>query len=84
MIAGFNSIEGGSFYFGDRLINDLEPSKRNIGMVFQDYAIFPHLTVEQNIRYGLKGHKVPKPEADARVESIMKLTKIDIYRDRLP
>jgi len=47
MIAGFNTIEGGEFYFGDRLINDLEPAKRNIGMVFQNYAIFPHLTVKK-------------------------------------
>lgn len=47
MIAGFNSIEGGDFYFGDRRINDLDPSKRNIGMVFQNYAIFPNMTVEK-------------------------------------
>ena len=84
MIAGFNSIEGGTISFSGQVINKIPAHKRNIGMVFQDYAIFPHLTVEQNIRYGLKEHKVPKPEADARVESIMKLTKIDIYRDRLP
>ena len=48
MIAGFNSIENGDFYFNEKRINDLDPSKRNIGMVFQNYAIFPHLTVEQN------------------------------------
>ena len=45
MIAGFNSIEGGDFYFNDTRINDMDPSKRNIGMVFQNYAIFPHLSV---------------------------------------
>ena len=49
MIAGFNSIENGDFYFNEKRINDLDPSKRNIGMVFQNYAIFPHLTVEQNV-----------------------------------
>ena len=54
MIAGFNSIENGDFYFNEKRINDLDPSKRNIGMVFQNYAIFPHLTVEQNVEFGLK------------------------------
>lgn len=49
MIAGFNSIEGGDFYFGDHRINNMEPSKRNIGMVFQNYAIFPHLSVRDNV-----------------------------------
>ncbi|MCK4516326.1 MAG: ATP-binding cassette domain-containing protein, partial [Spirochaetaceae bacterium] len=49
MIAGFNTIEGGDFYFDDRRINDMEVSKRNIGMVFQNYAIFPHYTVRQNV-----------------------------------
>ena len=52
MIAGFNSIEGGDFYFGDKRINNLDPAKRNIGMVFQNYAIFPHLTVEKNVPVG--------------------------------
>ena len=49
MIAGFNTIEGGDFYFNDQKINDLAPEKRNIGMVFQNYAIFPHLTVKKNV-----------------------------------
>ena len=49
MIAGFNSIEGGDFYFNDKRINDIDPSKRNIGMVFQNYAIFPHMTVLENL-----------------------------------
>ena len=54
MIAGFNSIENGDFYFNDTRINDMDSSKRRIGMVFQNYAIFPHLTVEQNVMFGLK------------------------------
>src|SRR5690554_8171843 len=56
MIAGFNSIEGGIIEFSGAVINNVPPHRRNIGMVFQDYAIFPHLTVEQNVRYGLKEH----------------------------
>ena len=54
MIAGFNTIEGGDFFFNDIRINDINPAKRNIGMVFQNYAIFPHLTVEGNVKFGLK------------------------------
>ncbi len=59
MIAGFNSIEGGDFYFGDKRINDVPAHKRDIGMVFQNYAIFPHLSVRDNVAYGLKARKVP-------------------------
>lgn len=84
MIAGFNTIEGGTISFSDTVINNIPAHKRNIGMVFQDYAIFPHLTVEQNVMYGLKEHKVPKEEAKQRVEKMLKLTRIDQYRDRLP
>lgn len=84
MIAGFNSIEGGQFYFGDRLINDLEPSKRNIGMVFQNYAIFPHLTVRKNVAFGLKNRKLPKEQIKEKTESFMALMKISEYADRLP
>ncbi len=84
MIAGFNSIEGGSFYFGDRLINDLDPAKRNIGMVFQNYAIFPHLTVKKNVAFGLKNKKLPKEEIQEKTEKFMSLMKISEYADRLP
>lgn len=84
MIAGFNSIEGGKFFFGDRLINDLDPSKRNIGMVFQNYAIFPHLTVRKNVAFGLKNKKLPKDQIKAKTDEFMALMKIDEYADRLP
>lgn len=84
MIAGFNSIEGGIIEFSGAVINNVPPHRRNIGMVFQDYAIFPHLTVEQNVRYGLKEHKVEKKEAEERLDTMLRLTKIDEYRKRLP
>lgn len=84
MIAGFNSIEGGEFYFNDILINNMDPSKRNIGMVFQNYAVFPNMTVRGNIEFGLKERKVPKAEMDERVEKILDIMKIREYADRKP
>ena len=84
MIAGFNSIEGGDFYFSDRRINDLDPAKRNIGMVFQNYAIFPHMTVRKNVEFGLKNKKLPKAEIASKTDEFMKLMQIDQYADRLP
>jgi len=84
MIAGFNSIEGGDFYFNDRRINDLDPAKRNIGMVFQNYAIFPHLTVRKNVEFGLKNRKMSKEKVKEQTEKFMKLMHVDEYADRLP
>lgn len=84
MIAGFNSIEKGDFYFNEKRINDLDPAKRNIGMVFQNYAIFPHLTVEQNVEFGLKNRKVSKEEMKVETEKFLRLMQIDEYRDRMP
>lgn len=84
MIAGFNSIEGGDFCFGDNRINNMEPSKRNIGMVFQNYAIFPHLTVRDNVAFGLKQKKATKEKVVAETDKYLKLMQIDEYRDRKP
>jgi iron(III) transport system ATP-binding protein len=84
MIAGFNSIEGGDFYFGEKRINDLDPAKRNIGMVFQNYAIFPHYTVRKNVEFGLRNKKFPKDKIKDQSEKFMKLMQIDQYADRMP
>lgn len=84
MIAGFNSVEGGEFKFDDTVINHVPANKRNIGMVFQDYAIFPHLTVRENVAYGLKLRKLPKKEIIEKTNAVMKTVKIDQYADRLP
>ena len=86
MIAGFNSIESGDFYFNDARINDMDPSKRRIGMVFQNYAIFPHLNVQENVMFGLKNQqkKLPKEEMKAQAEKFMKLMHIDQYATRKP
>ena len=84
MIAGFNSIEGGDFYFNDKRINDIDPSKRNIGMVFQNYAIFPHMTVRDNVAFGLKNRKESKETIQKETNEFMKLMHISEYADRMP
>ncbi|MDR1626692.1 MAG: ABC transporter ATP-binding protein [Spirochaetia bacterium] len=84
MIAGFNSIEGGTISFDGKPINDIPANKRNIGMVFQNYAIFPHLTVRQNVEYGLKLRKLPKAEIRSKVDDILRMVRIGEYQDRLP
>lgn len=84
MIAGFNSIEGGFIKFDQEAINDIPTHKRNIGMVFQSYAIFPHLTVRENVEYGLKLRNVSKEEMKKKVDHILKVVKIEEYQDRLP
>lgn len=84
MIAGFNSIEGGDFFFGDKRINDMPAHKRDIGMVFQNYAIFPHLSVEENVAYGLKARNVPRAEIKKRVADALELVQISHLASRKP
>jgi len=84
MIAGFNSIEGGDFYFNDTRINDMDPVNRNIGMVFQNYAIFPNMNVEKNVSFGLKTRKLPKEEIEKKTNQFLQLMKIEEYRTRMP
>ncbi len=86
MIAGFNSIEGGEFYFDDSLINELDPGKRNIGMVFQNYAIFPNMSVRKNVAFGLKNRKekIESNKILEETEKFLKLVHVDQYADRLP
>lgn len=84
MIAGFNTIEGGSFYFDSVKINDADPGKRNIGMVFQNYAIFPHMSVKQNVAFGLKNRHVARDEIARETREFLRLVKIDQFADRMP
>ena len=84
MIAGFNPVDGGEILFDDKVINDLPAHKRDIGMVFQNYAIFPHLTVEENVAYGLKAKKVPKDEIQRRVKDALELVQIENLATRKP
>ena len=84
MIIGFNSIEGGTIEVDDKVINNIPVNKRNMGMVFQNYAIFPHLTVEENVAYGLKARKVPNSEIAPRVKEALELVQIGHLSKRKP
>lgn len=84
MIAGFNSIEDGCIRFNGNPINRIPPHRRNIGMVFQNYAIFPHMSVRQNVEYGLKQQKMDKAERFTRATKMMEVVKITEYADKAP
>ena len=84
MIAGFNSIEDGDICFNEKRINDMDPSKRNIGMVFQNYAIFPNLSVRDNVAFGLKNRKIDKENTKKKTDEFLNLMQIMPYADRMP
>ena len=84
MIAGFNTVDGGEICFDEQVINTLPAHKRDIGMVFQNYAIFPHLNVADNVAYGLKARKVPKEQIVPRVDEALKMVQIDQLKARQP
>lgn len=84
MIAGFEFPSGGDVVLQGKSINSLLPEKRNIGMVFQNYALFPHMTVFDNIAFPLKMRKLPKPEIRQRVERALDLVQLVGYESRLP
>lgn len=84
MIIGFNEIDGGEICVDSKKINDEAIHKRNMGMVFQNYAVFPHMTVGDNVAYGLKNLKIDKKEIDKRVDEILAVVKIKDLKDRLP
>lgn len=83
-IAGFYTQEEGSIFFGKDKIDDVPAHKRNIGMVFQNYAIFPHMTVAENVAYGLKARNVPKAEIEKRVAAALDMVQLGHLKDRQP
>ncbi|MCS7462072.1 ABC transporter ATP-binding protein [Paenibacillus doosanensis] len=83
-IAGFYRQEEGDIYFGDRKINDVPTHQRNIGMVFQNYAVFPHMTVFDNVAYGLKARGISKKETEQRVMEALEMVQLQHLRDRVP
>jgi multiple sugar transport system ATP-binding protein len=84
MIAGLEELNEGNIYIGDNLVNDMPPRNRNIAMVFQDYALYPHMTVYQNMAFGLKLRKYPKVEIDQRVKEAADILGIHNLLDRKP
>lgn len=84
MIAGLETISNGKVYIGDRIVNDIAPKDRDIAMVFQNYALYPHMTVYKNMSFGLTLRKVETAEIDRRVKSAAAILGIESYLDRKP
>jgi multiple sugar transport system ATP-binding protein len=84
MLAGLEEISDGEIRIGDRIVNDLTPKDRDIAMVFQSYALYPHMSVYDNLAFGLKLRKVPKKEVDERVRRAAKILQIDEFLKRKP
>jgi alpha-glucoside transport system ATP-binding protein len=84
MIAGLEQITGGTLEIDGQVVNDMPPAMRGIAMVFQSYALYPHMTVRENMQFALKIAKKPQPEIDAAVDRAAKMLQLDPYLDRLP
>ena len=84
MIIGFNSIEAGEIRVDGKRVNDIPTNKRNMGMVFQNYAVFPHMNVRDNVSYGLKNRHMGKNERNQKADDMLRLVKIDQYANRMP
>src|SRR6218665_3346136 len=84
MIAGLEPISGGDISIGGRVVNDVPSPQRGIAMVFQSYALYPHMSVYDNMAFGLKLQKTPKEEVDQRVREAARILQIDPYLDRMP
>ena len=84
MVAGLEEITSGELKIGDKVVNDVEPKDRDIAMVFQNYALYPHMTVYDNMAFGLKLRKVPKPEIDKMVREAAKILDLEPLLDRKP
>ena len=84
MVAGLEEVSGGEILIGDRVVNNLEPAKRDIAMVFQNYALYPHMSVFENMAYGLKIAKVPKDEIKTRVDKAAKILELGHLLERKP
>ena len=84
MLAGLEDISSGRISIGDRVVNNVAPGARNVAMVFQSYALYPHMTVYDNLAFGLRNYKVPKQEIDRRVQSAAKTLELDTMLKRKP
>ena len=84
MVAGLETISGGEIDIGGRIVNQIEPAERDIAMVFQNYALYPHMTVYNNMAYGLRNRKMDKAEIDRRVREAARILEIEALLDRKP
>src|SRR5665213_4063605 len=84
MIAGLENITGGEIKIGDRVVNDMPPKERDIAMVFQNYALYPHMTVADNMAFSLKLKRAPKAEIKARVDKAAGILGLNALLDRYP
>src|SRR3989475_2116399 len=84
MVAGLEDISAGEIYIGDRMVNDVPPKDRNIAMVFQNYALYPHMTVYKNMAFSLKLRRTPRDEINQRVIEAAKILDIEHLLDRKP
>ena len=84
MIAGLENITDGEIFIGDKKVNDVPPKDRDIAFVFQSYALYPHITVRENIAFGLKMRKVPKAEIEKKVQDAAQILNLTEYLDRKP
>ena len=84
MIAGLEDISDGELYIDNKLVNNIEPKDRDIAMVFQSYALYPHMTVYQNMAFALKLRKTPKDEIDRKVREVAEILDITQYLERKP
>lgn len=84
LIAGLEEVTNGEIYIGDRLVNDVPPKDRDVAMVFQNYALYPHMTVYQNLSFGLKMRKVPQPLIENKISQAVKILHIEDVLDRKP
>jgi multiple sugar transport system ATP-binding protein len=84
MIGGLESVSSGDVFIGDAMVNGVAPKDRNLAIVFQSYALYPHLTVGQNLAFGLKMHKTPRPEIEKRVRRVAEILDIAAQLDRKP
>ena len=84
MIAGLEKLSGGNLYMNDRLVNNVPCGERNVSMVFQNYALFPHMTVQNNIIYGLKAHKMNPSEIKSRLLEVLDMLDLKGLEDRKP
>ncbi len=84
MVAGLEDVTSGEITIGDRIVNDVDPAKRDIAMVFQNYALYPHMSVRQNMAYGLKNLRMSKDDIDKRITDAARMLQLDDHLDRKP